>query len=251
VTALLASVRTVAEATSAVESGADIIDLKDPKRGALGALPLALIETIVTRVRAVSANPISATIGDLEDGALDEMARRVRATTSTGVDFVKVGVAHGPNSRAALQLLAGLPARVVPLFLADAGLDLALIEAACAAGFPIVMVDTADKRTGSLFDCVAPPVLEQMIAIVHDAGARAGLAGSLRFEHVAALRALQPDIAGFRGALCDGDRTGTLVGEKVRALRDALPAMRRAGLPAAVGSKTCRRLPQELETGNR
>lgn len=222
-TALLASVRTVDEALVAVQSGADIVDLKDPARGALGALPHSLIEAIVARVRALGAQPISATIGDLDDGAHDEMARRTLATAQTGVDFVKVGVARGPDARRALQRLAELPVRVVPLFLADHGLDLALIDTACAAGFPIVMVDTADKRTGSLFDCVAPAVLATMIRIAHDAGARAGLAGSLRFDHVRLLRALAPDIAGFRGALCEGTRTGTLVGAKVRALRAALP----------------------------
>jgi uncharacterized protein (UPF0264 family) len=39
------------------------------------------------------------------------------------------------------------------------------------------------------------------------------------------LRALEPDIAGFRGALCDGARTDRLNRDKVRALRDALPAL--------------------------
>jgi uncharacterized protein (UPF0264 family) len=41
---------------------------------------------------------------------------------------------------------------------------------------------------------------------------------------VPALCALEPDIAGFRGALCDGARTGRLNPDKVRALREALPA---------------------------
>jgi (5-formylfuran-3-yl)methyl phosphate synthase len=222
-TALLASVRTVAEASAAMENGADIIDLKDPTQGALGALPRAVIEAIVERVRATGAFPVSATVGDLDDGEHDEMVRRVLATAQTGVDFVKVGIAPGAGARGALRRLAGLPVRVVPLFLADAGLDLALIDVACAAGFPIVMVDTGDKRTGSLFDCVAPAVLAAMIRITHDAGARAGLAGSLRFAHVPMIAELAPDIAGFRGALCDGTRTGTLLGTKVRALRDALP----------------------------
>ena len=50
------------------------------------------------------------------------------------------------------------------------------------------MVDPADKNAGSLFDCVTPAALAKMIGIVHGAGARIGLAGSLRFEHVPALR---------------------------------------------------------------
>jgi len=224
VTALLASVRTEEEAVLAVEAGADIIDLKDPRTGALGALALPVIGAIVARVRAISAAPISATIGDLADGQIDEMQRLVEATARTGVDFVKVGVARGSHARTTLALLADQQAAVVPLFLADGGLELELIEAACAYGFPIVMVDTANKNAGSLFDCVAHATLQQMLDLVRTAGARAGLAGSLRAEHVIALRALEPDIAGFRGALCDGTRTGRLNPAKVRALRAALPA---------------------------
>lgn len=221
-TALLASVRTVEEATLALEHGADIIDLKDPRNGALGALPLVLIETITAHVRASGKHPVSATIGDLDDGAHDEMVRRVRATAATGVDFVKVGIVRGPGARTALQRLARLPVRVVPLFLADDGIDFALLDAACTDGFPIVMVDTADKQRGSLFQCVSAADLARLIERVHEAGARVGLAGSLRFQDLPALRALGPDIAGFRGALCETDRTGTLVGAKVRAIRNAL-----------------------------
>lgn len=221
-TALLASVRTVEEALLAAQAGADIIDLKEPRAGALGALPLALIELIVARVRSLTAAPVSATIGDLADGAIDEMLRRVEATARTGVDFVKVGIVSGRHAQAALAALAAVSAPVVPLFFADAGLELGLIEFACAAGFPIVMVDTADKRGGSLFDRVDLAGLRSMIATAHAAGARAGLAGSLRADHVPLLRDLAPDIAGFRGALCDGGRTGSLVEAKVRELRAAL-----------------------------
>jgi uncharacterized protein (UPF0264 family) len=223
VTALLASVRSEDEAMLAIAGGADIIDLKDPRAGALGALPLGDIEAIVARVRALGTLPISATIGDLADNQIDEMVRRVKRTASSGVDFVKVGIGPDLHARATLARLAALPVAVVPLFLADAGLDLELVASACAHGFPIVMVDTADKHRGTLFDCVAHATLRRMLDMLHAAGARAGLAGSLRAEHVPVLCDLQPDIAGFRGALCDGARTGLLNPDKVRALRRALP----------------------------
>lgn len=221
-TALLASVRTLDEALAAAAAGADIVDLKEPRAGALGALPVPVIAAIAGALRASSRVPISATIGDWPPAAIEAMAARAAEVAATGVDYVKVGIARGPHARAALARLAALPAPIVPLFVADAGLDLALIDAACALGFPIVMVDTEDKRAGSLFDRVAPATLRQMLERVHAAGARAGVAGSLRFEHVALLRELDPDIAGFRGALCVGDRTGALDAAKVRALRAAL-----------------------------
>ena len=46
-TGMLASVATLAEARLVEESGVDIIDLKNPAEGALGALPLAEVVRIV------------------------------------------------------------------------------------------------------------------------------------------------------------------------------------------------------------
>jgi len=222
--AMLASVRDEDEALLALGAGADVIDLKEPHAGALGAVPLPSIEAIVGRLRAISTVPISATIGDLPGDALEEMARRVAATARTGVDYVKVGLAPGPHLLAALRRLAALPAPVVPLFFADAGIDLAAIDAACALAFPVVMVDTVDKCSGSLFDCVSTASVRQLLERVLRSGARAGLAGSLRAEHVPLLRTLAPSIAGFRGALCEGGRTGRIDPARIRSLRAALQA---------------------------
>jgi uncharacterized protein (UPF0264 family) len=239
-TLLLASVRTPQEALAAAAAGADIVDLKEPRAGALGALPLAQIGAIVQALRARFALPISATIGDWPAGAVATIVAQAGAVAATGVDYVKVGIERGPHARATLARLAALPARVVPLFVADRGLDLALIDAACELGFAIVMVDTADKRAGSLFDCVAFETLRALRQRVHAAGARVGLAGALRFEHVARLRELDPDIAGFRGALCDGDRTGTLDPAKVGALRAALCAHGAAQARSALSAAAAR-----------
>ena len=61
---LLVSVRTVAEAAVAAADGADFIDLKEPRAGALGGLPVALIGDIVSVLRASGCTlPVSATIG--------------------------------------------------------------------------------------------------------------------------------------------------------------------------------------------
>ena len=48
--AFLASVTNAAEAETALAGGADIIDCKDPSSGALGALDLAAVREIVTRI---------------------------------------------------------------------------------------------------------------------------------------------------------------------------------------------------------
>jgi uncharacterized protein (UPF0264 family) len=94
------------------------------------------------------------------------------------------------------------------------------------------MLDTADKRRGSLPRIVSADVMGRFIASVRRAGMFAGLAGSLRADDVPSLLPLGPDVLGFRGGLCRlGDRTGTLDKEAVRAVRRAIPvcdAARRA-----------------------
>ena len=58
-TAFLASVMSAEEAGLALEGGADVIDLKDPTSGALGALPVAVIRAAVDRI--AGRRPVSAT----------------------------------------------------------------------------------------------------------------------------------------------------------------------------------------------
>ena len=101
-TALLASVRSSAEALDAAHAGAELIDLKEPGAGALGGVAVDEIARIVRALRAqYPVKPISATIGDLPTDAFDEIAARVIEVNAAGVDYVKVGVTPGPDARAA------------------------------------------------------------------------------------------------------------------------------------------------------
>lgn len=224
---LLASVRDVDEALAAAASGADFIDLKEPRAGALGGLPAACIREIVAALRdAHPGLPISATIGDHAADALGEIDARVAAVGGCGVDYVKVGIvgANGHAQRALLARLAAMPWAVVPVFIADRGLDFAVVDEACRLPFPALMADTEDKRAGSLFDCVADAALADFVRRARRAGKLVGLSGALRAHHLPRLASLRPDFAGFRGALCDRLRTGALDPAKLRALRHALHA---------------------------
>src|ERR1700758_3746331 len=66
---MLASVRNLDEARDAAGAGADLIDLKEPGAGALGAVSAPQIARIVHSLRAEYPRlPISAAIGDLLPG---------------------------------------------------------------------------------------------------------------------------------------------------------------------------------------
>ena len=220
---LLVSVRSVEEALLAASSGADFIDLKEPRGGALGGLPVSTIRRIVEALRRHGAGlPVSATIGDVPMHEPGRIAACVDAVGACGVDFVKVGIERVPQAPGVLDRLANSGWPVVPVFIADHGLDAAQVERACGLGFPGLMADTADKRAGSLFDVMPVVELRRFIATVRASGAMVGLAGALRIEHQPLLSALAPDFAGFRTAVCVGDRDSALDPQRVRVLAAAM-----------------------------
>ena len=231
---LLVSVRSVDEALLAADGGADFIDLKEPSAGALGGLPLKTIRAIVAALRAQGRGlPVSATIGDLGLHDAAAVLARVAEVGACGVDYVKVGIPREPGAAEVLAALARVPHAVVPVFIADRGLDPALIERACDLRFPGVMADTADKLAGSLFDAVPLADLTHFIARVRRAGALVGLAGALRLPQLPALQALAPDFAGFRSAVCGADRRAALDPQR---LRELVAAVRSAASGAAAWS---------------
>ena len=231
---MLVSVRDVPEALLAARGGADFIDLKEPRDGALGGLPVTTIAAIVRALREQGSDlprglPISATIGDLPMTGLGAILRRVDAVAACGVDYVKVGIERVAQATAVLDALAGSGHAIVPVFIADRGLDDDVVAHACALRFPGLMVDTADKLAGSLFDVMSDAELHRFVAVVRASGALVGLAGALRRPQLAALRKLSPDFAGFRSAVCAGDRGGALDSDLLRSLAEALQALSRPG----------------------
>ena len=197
---ILVSVRSVEEALLAASNGADFIDLKEPSGGALGGLP------------------VSATIGDVPMSEADRIAACVDAVGACGVDYVKVGIERVPKAVAVLDMLASSGWPIIPVFIADCGLDAAHVAHACTLNFPGLMADTADKHAGSLFNAVSAADLQRFVATVRAAGKMVGLAGALRLEHLPLLAALEPDFAGFRTAVCVGDRTSALDPQRLLAL---------------------------------
>ncbi|MEP9351214.1 (5-formylfuran-3-yl)methyl phosphate synthase [Xanthobacter sp. KR7-225] len=227
---LLASVATLTEMAQAIAGGADIVDLKDPARGALGAWRTADLAAAVVRWRALppGAPPLSATVGDqpLEPGALAAAAARVAAT---GVPLVKIGFALGPETgaealAACLAALAPLARahRLVGVLFADLRPDLALVPRFAQAGFAGIMLDTADKTAGSLRRHLDDRALAGFLSAARAHGLMSGLAGSLTRADAAPLAALGPHYLGFRGALCATGRTGALDPARLAAVRAAL-----------------------------
>jgi uncharacterized protein (UPF0264 family) len=231
---LLVSVVDAAEARLAAEAGADIVDVKNPSEGSLGAPAPAVIEQVRA---AVSPDvPVSAAIGDMPN-LPGTAALAALGAAHSGAQFVKVGLFGVSTQADAIELMRtvreAVPhAIVVAAAYADArrmahqplASDL-LPRVAHASGAAVCLLDTAIKDGRGLFDWLTPDELATFVAEAHALGLEAALAGALRAEDLAAVRESGADIAGVRSAAClDGVRSGSLDPARVRELRQLVGA---------------------------
>jgi len=223
VTLFLASVTGPAEAEIALAHGADIIDLKDPAKGAFGAVEPEIVRATVAAL--AGRRPVSAVMGDLPMRP-DAIVAAVATLAATGVDYVKVGLPADERREACIRALAA-PARrtkVVGVMFADRGADAALVPLMAACGFAGAMLDTAGKQAGRLLQLMDVTALRDFVAACRAHGLLSGLAGSLETPDVPRLLLLEPDYLGFRRALCAGeDRAARIDPDAVGIVRGLIP----------------------------
>ncbi|MGR8940566.1 MAG: (5-formylfuran-3-yl)methyl phosphate synthase [Gammaproteobacteria bacterium] len=222
-TRMLASVTSLAEAQLVFHAGVDIIDLKQPSEGALGALDLKIIEQICTWC--AGRIPVSATVGDLPMQP-DLIGSAVQTFAASGVDYIKIGFfpdGDWPGVVQRLSMLAQPHLALIAVLFADTRLDREWIQILHRAGFKGVMLDTMDKRRGSLTHIMHAGDIEAFTQDVKKYGMLCGLAGSLQLSDISSLLRYRPDYLGFRGALCTQRiRTAALDREAVARIKNAL-----------------------------
>jgi len=222
---MLASVRNLEEAKLVYSGGADIIDLKEPNDGALGAAPLTEIHRVVDDLWEKCV--ISATIGDLpaDQAKINE---KVELTAETGVDYVKVGMFSERHLEVCLSNLVHCTNKgisIIAVFFADMDFDMDLaITTARQARLKGVMLDTARKGSGGLLTHRDIKQLEHFVSLAKQNDLLTGLAGSLSIEDIPELLPVMPDYVGFRTALCDNNvRAGSLSEHAIQNVRAAIP----------------------------
>lgn len=233
---LLVSVRNLEEAEVARLAGVDLVDLKEPASGALGAIPPLERERIAEHWSQLPGNdprpPLSLALGELLELSADEplLGGLDSSLPGHGFRFVKVGLAGAvrdqawPNHWRQFALQLPRPTALVAAAYADATPALApepeaVLDLALASGAEVFLLDTHAKQAGSIFEVLPPSRLASLRKRARGQ-LQFALAGSIREFHVDRLRELEPEIIAVRGAVCQADRSSPLCPLRLRRWRD-------------------------------
>lgn len=229
---LLISVVSPNEAVAALKGGADIIDVKNPREGSLGAS----FPWVIREIRQIVPEDVelSCALGDAPHlpGTISLAAL---GCASLSPDYIKVGLHGTRNKEEALEVMEAVVRgvgevndriKVIPSGYSDfrriGCLDPMLLpEVAVETGCYGVLVDTGIKDGKTLFDFMDFEKIRDFTEKGHEFGLLVALAGSLRAGDINVLRKLKPDVIGIRGAACDNyDRkTGTISSNRVMELK--------------------------------
>jgi len=233
---LLVSVVDKTEALDSIKGGADIIDVKNPKEGSLGAN----FPRVIRQVKeGMPKNlEVSATIGDLPNLPGTASLAALGAAVS-GVDYVKVGLFGVKTSDEATTLMIEVVKAVKEY---DSGLktiasgyaDFRSVGCVSPLELPMVahnaeadgiLVDVNLKNgKNNLFSFLTDEQLREFVTQAHKHNLLAALAGSLDTQDIQRVHNLGADIIGVRGAVCaKKDRlAGKLKPEKVLAFAEKI-----------------------------
>lgn len=203
-TELLVSVRSLVEAEVIAKGGVDIIDFKEPSRGALAPVSVEIWSEAADRFPDCS---LSAALGE-QDTAL-----QLAASVPTTFRFAKAGPSRVPTARQLARLWnrIELPASVelVPVAYADhvgAGCPNVntILETVIDENRNRLLIDTFLKDGRGLRSHLSDQDLSALLARARQAGVWIALAGSLRLDQVMELsdRELTPNCWGVRGDVC-------------------------------------------------
>ena len=227
-TGLLVSVRSADEVKAALEGGADLIDVKEPARGALG---IAEAEVAAAVLKAVKGKvPVSAALGEFSDNILTEAHWHLELK----LDYVKWGLA-GYTDRVGwgedlLETRRQLPAGMEAVCVAYADWQRTnsiapaeLVKFAKRFRWKAFLLDTGVKDSKTLLNFMKPPEIIELVESLHRGGVKVAIGGCLAPEHMKQLKDVKPDWFAVRGSACaGGKRDGTIDAGRVKKWKDAI-----------------------------
>ena len=230
---LLVSPINTEEAIAAANGGADIIDVKNPKEGSLGANFPWVIRSVKEAVN--STRPISATIGDMNYKPGTASLAALGAAVA-GAEYVKVGLFDIQTREQALDMAEHVvrsvndydpTKKVVISGYADYkrinSIPVSELPSVCAeCGADVVMMDTGIKDGRSAFEFMTNEELSSFVSSAKDMGLLSAIAGTIKFEDIDNLNQIDPDIIGIRGCVCGGDRSTSIQQSLVEELKSIM-----------------------------
>jgi hypothetical protein len=234
---LLISVRNGSEARAAMDGGAEIVDVKEPARGSLGAVDAEQLTGVVSALSG-TAIPVSVACGEVVDGG----GRLAKLHLPPQVVYAKLGLAGmGDDDRWVARWLA-IRSRIerchegrlawIGVIYADQAraaspVAVDVIRAAADTGCRGVLVDTFSKDQGRLLDWLSVGELSLLRDRAQLQGLLFAVAGRLQLGDVVKLSDVRPDVLAFRSAACcGGARTASIDRVRVARLRRALSRQR-------------------------
>ncbi len=228
-TQLLISVKNAEEAMIALDAGVDIIDLKDPDVGALGALDMCNTQQIVQIIQQVNrlslakkCPVISATVGENHPN-LAALLQDIHDRVKMGIDIIKIA----PSKFFSIADLKLDDVKLVAVFFADQlfenkVIDPTLLEQFKKSGFYGAMIDT-HKKQQNLLEICSIQNLRLFTQMCEKNALKSGLAGSLKPQHIEYFKQVNPSYIGFRGGACVNNvRNSTLMVDKVNNIKKLL-----------------------------
>jgi len=226
---LLVTVINKKECRRIIKSGCDILDIKNPGEGSLGAAfpwtTKEIKESIPRNTR------ISIAIGDIFN-LPGTISLAVWGALAFSPDYIKVGLKGIKNKREAKYLLEKLvktvkssrspSTKIVAAGYADykkigSICPLHIPDIASKSGVKVVMIDTFIKNGRSILDIMPISEITRFVDKCHKNKLTAAIAGSLALKHVAEVKKTGVDFIGVRGAVCSGNkRTNDLKTHLVR-----------------------------------
>lgn len=214
---LLVSPQNSSEAMECINGEADIIDVKNPVEGSLGAN----FPWVIREIRSIVPNhiPLSATLGDVpyKPGTV---ALAALGAAHAGATYIKVGLFGTKSVAEATDVMSAVTKTVaeyqLPVSVVAAGYaegeeigcinPLLIPEIAHKSSSDFAMIDTCNKKNGkSIFDILTVEDLKQFIEHSKKWKLGTALGGSITLAHIPILKKLKPDIVGIRGAVCDNN----------------------------------------------
>ena len=226
---LLVSVREEAEVEDALCGGADWIDFKEPRAGALEAVSY---DRAITMARTVALRkPISAALGELNHWH-DSTAQELLGVPE--IRIVKLGLAGCASLSdweekwlEAYQQASDQKKQLAGVAYADwANADAPepeqVLFTTAQIGAKFFLIDTYNKTSLSALQNFTSKKLAGILAQANRLGMRTVLAGSLQRSDMPAAVELGVDLIAVRGAACQGSREDKIAQGAVREVREAI-----------------------------